>query len=150
MRHHARTLARPAVALAAVAGLGLLALPSAADETAGGGATFAIDWYTVDGGGGTSTGGDFTLSATAGQPDAGQSAGGPWTVSGGFWAGGAAPPPPPCPPDVDGSGQVDFNDLLSVLNAFGTCSGCPQDIDGNGVVDFTDLLNVLNGFGPCP
>ena len=31
-------------------------------------ADFAIDWYTVDGGGGASSGGSFTLSGTVGQP----------------------------------------------------------------------------------
>lgn len=33
-------------------------------------AQFAIDWFTVEGGGGTSGGGAYQLSATAGQPDA--------------------------------------------------------------------------------
>jgi len=145
MRHHPRT-----IALAAVAGLGLLALPAvaAADEAPAGGA-FAIDWYTVDGGGGSSSGGGFAVTATVGQPDAGRSTGGPWAIDGGFWAGGIVAAPP-CPEDLDGSGTVDFNDLLSVLNAFGTCAGCPEDLDGNGTVDFNDLLTVLNAFGPCP
>ncbi len=57
---------------------------------------------------------------------------------------------PPCPTDVDGSGSVDFSDLLVVLAAFGPCGGCPADVDGSGSVDFTDLLSVLAGFGPCP
>ena len=39
-------------------------------------AVFEISWYTVDGGGGTSTGSGFVLSGTAGQPDAGDLAGG--------------------------------------------------------------------------
>src|SRR2546430_8019352 len=34
-------------------------------------AQFQIDWYTIDGGGGTSSGGTFSLTATIGQPDAG-------------------------------------------------------------------------------
>jgi hypothetical protein len=57
---------------------------------------------------------------------------------------------PPCPEDVDGSGGVDFGDLLAVLAAFGPCGGCPADVDGSGSVDFTDLLGVLASFGPCP
>ena len=36
---------------------------------AGGG--FDLSWFTIDGGGGISTGGDFSLSGTIGQPDAG-------------------------------------------------------------------------------
>jgi hypothetical protein len=49
--------------------------------------TYSIDWSTIDGGGGTSTGGVYSVSGTIGQPDAG----GPMTnaqysVTGGFWA----------------------------------------------------------------
>jgi hypothetical protein len=34
-------------------------------------AQFSIDWFTIDGGGGTSTGGVFSVTGTIGQPDAG-------------------------------------------------------------------------------
>jgi uroporphyrinogen decarboxylase len=34
-------------------------------------ADLALDWFTVDGGGGASTGGGYELSGTAGRPDAG-------------------------------------------------------------------------------
>ena len=47
--------------------------------------SFTIDWFTVDGGGGTSTGGGFELTGTAGQPDAGSMSGGPFSLDGGFW-----------------------------------------------------------------
>ena len=33
--------------------------------------SYSIDWFTIDGGGGTSTGGVYSLSGTIGQPDAG-------------------------------------------------------------------------------
>jgi hypothetical protein len=46
---------------------------------------YSIDWFTVDGGGGTSTGGVFSLSGTIGQPDAGHMNGGDFTLDGGFW-----------------------------------------------------------------
>jgi hypothetical protein len=46
---------------------------------------FAIDWFTIDGGGGTSTGGVYTVSGTIGQPDAGRMSGGNYTIDGGFW-----------------------------------------------------------------
>ncbi len=51
-------------------------------------AQVAIDWYTMDGGGGTSTGGVYAISGTIGQPDAGTSAmqGGNIALQGGFWA----------------------------------------------------------------
>ena len=49
--------------------------------------SFSIDWFTVDGGGGTSTGGVFTVSGTIGQPDAGgPMTGGNFSLTGGFWA----------------------------------------------------------------
>jgi len=47
--------------------------------------TYSIDWFTIDGGGGTSTGGVYSVSGTIGQPDAGTLAGGPYTLRGGFW-----------------------------------------------------------------
>src|SRR6266705_5521518 len=47
--------------------------------------TYAIDWFTIDGGGGTSTGGVYSVSGTIGQPDAGRMSGGNYTLDGGFW-----------------------------------------------------------------
>ena len=50
---------------------------------------YNLSWWTVDGGGGTfSTGGDYTLGGTIGQPDAGLLTGGDYTLGGGFWGGG--------------------------------------------------------------
>jgi hypothetical protein len=47
---------------------------------------YTIDWYTIDGGGGTSTGGTYSVSGTIGQPDAGTMSGGNYTLQGGFWS----------------------------------------------------------------
>ncbi len=47
--------------------------------------TYTLDWFTVAGGGGTSTGSVFTVSGTAGQYDAGRQANGTYSVEGGFW-----------------------------------------------------------------
>ena len=47
---------------------------------------FSIDWSKIAGGGGTSTGGVFSLSGTIGQHDAGTMSGGNFTLDGGFWA----------------------------------------------------------------
>jgi hypothetical protein len=50
-------------------------------------AQFTIDWWTVGGGGGTSTSGVYAVSGTAGQYDAGGlMAGGNYSVTGGFWS----------------------------------------------------------------
>ena len=48
-------------------------------------AQFQIDWYTIDGGGGPSAGGGFSLTGTIGQPDAAASAGSIFECNGGFW-----------------------------------------------------------------
>lgn len=49
--------------------------------------TYSMDWHTIDGGGGTSTGGVFSVSGTIGQHDAGTTmTGGEFAVTGGFWA----------------------------------------------------------------
>lgn len=46
---------------------------------------YAIGWFTVDGGGGTSTGGVYNVTGTIGQPDAGTMSGGNYTLQSGFW-----------------------------------------------------------------
>lgn len=53
-------------------------------------AQYSINWHTIDGGGGTSTGGVYSVSGTIGQPDAGRMSGGPYTLQGGFWAAAVA------------------------------------------------------------
>jgi len=64
-----------------LATLGLLILLSAQ-------AQLSIDWHTIDGGGGTSTGGVYSVGGTIGQPDASRQTmtGGNYTLTGGFWA----------------------------------------------------------------
>jgi hypothetical protein len=48
---------------------------------------YAIGWYKISGGGGTSTGGVYSVSGTIGQPDAsGAMLGGNYSVTGGFWS----------------------------------------------------------------
>ncbi|NNF41745.1 MAG: hypothetical protein HKN62_01630 [Phycisphaerales bacterium] len=54
-----------------------------------------------------------------------------------------------CPADLDGSGDVGFADLLTILAAWGPCPGCPADLDGSGDVGFTDLLSALAAWGAC-
>jgi hypothetical protein len=74
------------LAVPALAGLGL-----AVGEVQG--QSYAIDWYAIDGGGGTSAGGSYTLSGTIGQPATGTSAGGDFSLTGGFWPGLIVPTP---------------------------------------------------------
>lgn len=50
-------------------------------------AQYSIDWYKISGGGGTSTGGVYTVSGTIGQHDAGgPMTGGNYSLTGGFWS----------------------------------------------------------------
>ena len=49
--------------------------------------SYSVDWYKVAGGGGTSTGGTYTVNGTIGQPDAsGAMNGGNYSVTGGYWS----------------------------------------------------------------
>jgi hypothetical protein len=49
--------------------------------------SYSIDWYKIAGGGGTSTGGTYSVSGTIGQHDAGgPMTGGSYSLTGGFWA----------------------------------------------------------------
>ena len=47
---------------------------------------FGVDWFAIDGGGGTSTGGEYSVSGSIGQVDAGNTFGGDFAVIGGFWS----------------------------------------------------------------
>lgn len=46
---------------------------------------FGLTWWSLDGGGGTSSGGAYVLEATIGQPDAGMMVGGAYALGGGLW-----------------------------------------------------------------
>jgi hypothetical protein len=51
------------------------------------GQSYNINWYKIAGGGGTATGGTYTVTGTVGQPDAsGSLKGGSYSLTGGFWA----------------------------------------------------------------
>jgi hypothetical protein len=50
-------------------------------------ADYKINWYTIDDGGGTSSGGNYQLTGTIGQPDAGYLYEAPYELLGGFWVG---------------------------------------------------------------
>ena len=44
---------------------------------------YGVDWHSVDGGGGQSMGGNFSITGTVGQPDAGSLSGGTFSINGG-------------------------------------------------------------------
>ena len=45
--------------------------------------------------------------------------------------------------DLDGSGEVDRDDIALMLVDYGDCKGCPTDLDGSGEVDYGDLGMLL-------
>jgi hypothetical protein len=77
---------RPAVRIFVIVSVALLLLASVALANGG----YEIPWFTVDGGGGESTGGGLMLAGTVGQMDAGVLSGGTYTLAGGFWPGAGA------------------------------------------------------------
>jgi hypothetical protein len=117
---------------------------------------YAIDWNTVDGGGEMwSTGGDYELGGTIGQPDAGAMTGtgpgGDYTLSGGFWA----VPPCWCLADVNNDGQrnaADIQNFVECMLDTGTNCAC-ADADGNPGLTLDDVTafvaDLLDG-AACP
>ena len=106
---------------------------------------FEIPRYTMQSGGGASTGGGFTVVGTIGQVEAGQLAGGGFAVTGGFWI--------PCVPgDRDCDGDVDIDDHA----AWPDCLAGPDqtvgtncrvlDFDGDDDVDLQDWSAFQQAF----
>ncbi|MCH2140602.1 MAG: hypothetical protein MK100_06155 [Phycisphaerales bacterium] len=54
----------------------------------------------------------------------------------------------PCTGDISGDGTVGVDDILSVIESWGSADAA-ADLDGNGIVDTNDLLIILAGWGPC-
>ncbi len=93
--------------------------------------SYDLGWYTVDGGGDMwGYGGDYELSGTIGQSDAGAvMTGGIYELTGGFWVVAAAPAV--CVGDLNCDGVISFGDInpfvmyLSNFAAWqGQFSGC--------------------------
>ena len=108
-------------------------------------AEFSIDWYTVDGGGGTfGTGGGFGLGGTIGQPDAGQMSGDAYGLFAGFWSW--------CQPgDFNGDGSLNGQDFAIFLAAFGRHTGelayvSACDLDGDGTISLADYQIWLRSY----
>jgi hypothetical protein len=118
-----------------------------------------LNWHTIDGGGGRSSNstGGLILSGTFGQPDAGATmTGGPFALTGGFWA-GAVPPSAPCVGDLDGDKQVGQSDLGILLASYSLCPGQPGyspaagALAGDPCVTQADLGVLLASYGTlCP
>ncbi len=55
-----------------------------------------------------------------------------------------------CDEDVDADGDVDVDDLVVVLLAWGSAGSTTADVNGDGLVDVDDLAAVLTAWGTCP
>ena len=61
-----------------------------------------------------------------------------------------------CIGDIDGTGDVTADDILTVIGAWGECAyddednTCPADVNFDTFVNVSDLLWVIGQFGPCP
>lgn len=107
--------------------------------------SFDIPWFSVDGGGGTSAGGEFVLSGSIGQADAGTPlTGGNFAVTGGVMAGFG-------PTTVDGvCGDLNDDEAVNVFDAIielqiivGKIQPTEQQLAlGNVVID--DAINVFD------
>ena len=119
--------------------------------------TYTVDWFTIDGGGGFCSGGEYTLEdGTIGQSDAGEMTGGGYTLLGGYWNTTGNEPCDSIDFNNDGlfPDTADIDDFLSVFSG-GTCStGTCGDTDFNNdglfpdTLDIDALLSVFSG-GPC-
>jgi hypothetical protein len=111
------------------------------------GQEFEITRSTIDGGGVMrSTGGDFELSGTIGQPDAGVMSGPGFQLSGGFWF-------PLSVDDCNSDGWVDlidyddFDDCLSGPGGGLLLPWCDCfDLDHDEDVDLSDIREFQNAF----
>jgi hypothetical protein len=90
---------------------------------------FSIDWYSIDCGGGSSSGmapsgATFAAYASIGQYDAAQIAigegvdGVAFVLSGGFLPGAGDPTTPPCFADFNGDGLLNPDDLSEFITCF--------------------------------
>lgn len=86
---------------------------------------YAIEWHTIDGGGGRSAGGPYVLTGTIAQPDADWAEGGGYEVLGGFWPGG-----PLC--------FVEFGDFALFADMW-LKSDPEADLNSDENIDFEDL-----------
>ncbi len=71
--------------------------------------TYDLSWFTIDGGGGSSGGGSYSLSGTIGQPDVGNMQGGSFGLEGGFWGGVCTFPAAPDAAIAAAGGQVQLS-----------------------------------------
>jgi hypothetical protein len=114
---------------------------------------YAIDWSTIDGGGGTVQGGSYTLSGTIGQPDASAPLVGPtYTLTGGFWPGVGAVSMACNPADLaEPFGTLDLADISMFVTAFQALEPAADLAPPFGTFDLADISVFVTAFlAGCP
>jgi hypothetical protein len=112
----------------------------------------SIDRFTIDSGGGTSAGGDWSLTGTIGQPDAGPVlVGADLSLEPGFWT-FRAEGEPPCPADVAPPfGILDLADISAFTAGFLTMDPISDIAEPFGVLDLIDINAFVTSFlAGCP
>lgn len=109
---------------------------------------YELSWWTVDGGGIMgSSGGDFTLAGTIGQPDAGGLLnGGSFSVDGGFWPAATAIVPAASPGSfysVTPCRMVDTRNPASPLGGPALQSGAVRTLELTGVCGVPSSAKAL-------
>jgi len=94
--------------------------------------TFNVDWYAVDGGGGTCSGSNFVVTATIGEPDADRIRGNTFTVDGGFWSPFAPPPAPVGIPVL----------RIALVSSSSVVVAWPYPSEGYGLQQCTNLITA--------
>ncbi len=117
-------------------------------------ADYIIDWWTLDGGGpgapGWCSGGEYVLSGTIGQPDAGElvMSGGGFELAGGFWP-GALGGTLVGPGDLNCDHALNADDIppfvLALIDPAGYAAAYPDclidlaDVNGDSLVNGEDV-----------
>jgi hypothetical protein len=114
------------------------------------GGPYAVEWFTIDGGGITfSSGGVYSMGSTVGQPDTGFSFGGCYEFNGGFW--GLVADPPTCYANCDHSqippvlNTADFTCFLQRYAA-GDCYANCDESNIDPVVNTADFTCFLQKY----
>ena len=99
---------------------------------AGSGDPYALDWSTIDGGGGQSSGGQYLVRGTIAQSDAAYSKSEQYELLGGFWPG-------------ESGCFVDFEHFARFAQYWlDTGTGLPADLYEDNIVDELDLNAFVN------
>ncbi len=108
--------------------------------------TYDVKWNTLDGGGGSCTGGSFELVCTIGQPDAGSASapltGGTFELVGGYWTSSSVCE---CAGDMNLDGVRNGADIQTFVGCFLTGGSCScADLDGSGGITAADMVAFVN------